>query len=108
MPRRPSRRRDRAAESHDDILDREALVAFVRDSKRPVTLRDIQRALGLRSADRRRLQDALNELAGDGLVERVRGKIYRARQDLPEVAVLDIAGLDIDLDGPALFARIRF
>ncbi|MGH7002416.1 MAG: hypothetical protein ACREIP_00560, partial [Alphaproteobacteria bacterium] len=86
-----------------DVPDRETLLAFFRESKRPVTLRDLQRALGLRSAARRRLQVALTELASEGVLERVRDQIYRARQDLPEVAVLDVSHIDSDGE---VFARL--
>src|ERR687897_1534100 len=104
----PSRRRDRdrAHDAHassdlpgrDDLTDRDALLAFVRESKNPVSLRDVQRAFGLRSAARRRVQDTLNQLAGEGAIERVRGQIYRARRHLPEVAELEIARIDADGD----------
>jgi ribonuclease R len=98
----PSRRRDRdrAQDSHasPDLPDRDALLAFVRESKNAVTLRDVQRAFGIRSAARRLVQDTLNQLAGEGAIERVRGQIYRARRHLPEVAELEIARIDSDGD----------
>jgi len=105
MAKRPSRPRDQEAETHGDIPNREAILALFRDAKRPISLRDAQRALDVGSAARRRLQDALTALAGEGAIERVRGQIYRARRALPEVAVLDIAGVDTDGELVARFAE---
>ncbi|MFO0986815.1 MAG: ribonuclease R [Alphaproteobacteria bacterium] len=96
--RRPARERDAAADTPDGLPDRDALLAFIRDSKNAVTLRDVQRALGFRSAARRRVQDVLNQLAGEGAIERIRGQIYRARRRLPEVAVIEITRIDADGD----------
>jgi ribonuclease R len=100
MQRRRSARgghRD-TAEAKDELPDRDALLAFVRESKNAVTLRDVQRAFGVRSAARRLVQDTLNQLAGEGAIERVRGQIYRARRRLPEVAVFEITRIDADGD----------
>jgi ribonuclease R len=101
--RRPARAHREAADATDEFPDRDALLGFVRESKNAVTLRDVQRAFGLRSASRRRVQDTLNQLAGEGAIERVRGQIYRARRRLPEVAVLEIARIDADGD---VFGRV--
>ena len=101
--RRPARARDEAADVLDGLPDRDALLAFIRESKNEVTLRDVQRAFGFRSADRRRIQDVLNQLAGEGAIERIRGQIYRARRRLPEVAVIEITRIDADGDA---FGRI--
>ncbi len=101
--RRSARLREEVADAAEDLPDREALLAFVRESKDAVTLRDVQRAFSLRSAARRRVQDTLNQLAGEGAIEHVAGKAYRARRRLPEVAVLEIARIDADGD---VFARL--
>ncbi|HEY7610558.1 MAG TPA: hypothetical protein VIF14_15100, partial [Alphaproteobacteria bacterium] len=101
--RRSARARNEAADATDGLPGREALLAFVRDSKDAVTLRDVQRAFGFRSAARRRVQDTLNGLAGEGAIERIRGRLYRARRRLPEVAVLEIARIDADGD---VFAKL--
>jgi ribonuclease R len=86
-----------------DLPDRDALLAFVREKKDAVTLRDVQRAFGFRSAARRLVQDTLNQLAGEGAIERIRGQIYRARRRLPEVAVFEITRVDANGD---MFGRI--
>ena len=96
--RRSAREREEAAGTRDELPDRDALLALIRDSKNEVTLRDVQRAFGFRSAARRRVQDVLNQLAGEGAIERVRGQIYRARRRLPEVAVIEITRIDADGD----------
>ena len=101
--RRSARAHDATADAKNDLPDRDALLAFVRESKDAVTLRDVQRAFGVGSAARRRVQDVLNQLAGEGSIERVRGQIYRARRRLPEVAVLEIARIDADGD---VFAKL--
>ncbi len=103
--RRAARAREDKADHENGIPSREALLAFVQGSKEAVTLRDVQRAFALRSAARRRAQDALNALAGEGAVERIRGQLYRARRRLPEVAVLEIARIDGDGDVFAKFAE---
>lgn len=95
---RRRREREEPAGAQNDLPDRDTLLAFIRDSKNEVTLRDVQRALGFRSAARRRIQDVLNQLAGEGAIERVRGQIYRARRRLPEVAVIEITRIDADGD----------
>jgi ribonuclease R len=97
MPgRRPVRAREDTAKPQDEIPDREALLAFLRESAEPVTLRDVQRAFGLRSAARRRVGGLLNALAGEGAIERVHGQAFRARRRIPEVAVLEITAIDAD------------
>ncbi len=96
--RRPGREREEPAAAQNDLPDRDALLAFVRESKNAVSLRDVQRAFGVGSAARRRVQDVLNQLAGEGAIERVRGQIYRARRRLPEVAVIEITRIDADGD----------
>ena len=101
--RRSARAHDATADAKNDLPDRDDLLAFVRESKDAVTLRDVQRAFGVGSAARRRVQDVLNQLAGEGAIERVRGQIYRARRRLPEVAVLEIARIDADGD---VFAKL--
>ncbi|HMN88276.1 MAG TPA: ribonuclease R, partial [Bauldia sp.] len=59
--------------------------------------RDIVRAFGIRGDDRRTLNALLKDLAGEGLVERKKGRIGRPG-DLPPVGVLVVTGRDRDGD----------
>ena len=76
--------------SRDDILE------YVRESPRRVGRREIARAFGLTSEQRPALRDILRELEGDGLVERRGGRRMTARGRLPEVAVVEVTGVDVD------------
>ena len=77
--------------------DKDTILAFIRDSTTPVGKREIARAFKLSgSADRERLKELLKELEADGTVERGRGKRVAPPQSLPEVAVLEVTGVDPD------------
>ncbi|HYG85845.1 MAG TPA: ribonuclease R [Azospirillum sp.] len=76
---------------------KDAVLAFIRQSTVPVGKREIARAFKLGgSADRERLKDLIRELEADGVIERGRGKRMAPPQSLPEVAVLEVTGLDPD------------
>lgn len=76
---------------------KDAVLAFIRQSTVPVGKREIARAFKLGgSADRERLKDLIRELESEGAVERGRGKRMAPPQSLPEVAVLEVSGIDPD------------
>ncbi|AWK87285.1 ribonuclease R [Azospirillum thermophilum] len=69
----------------------------MRGSATPVGKREIARAFKLSgSDDRERLKALLRDLEADGAVERGRNKRVAPPQALPEVAVLEITGIDAD------------
>ncbi|WP_448187286.1 ribonuclease R [Azospirillum sp. sgz301742] len=76
---------------------KDAVLAFIRQSTVPVGKREIARAFKLGgSADRQRLKDLLKDLEADGAVERGRGRRMAPPQSLPEIAVLEVTGVDPD------------
>ncbi len=76
---------------------KDAVLAFIRQSTVPVGKREIARAFKLGgSADRERLKELLRELESTGAVERGRGRRMAPPQTLPEVAVLEVTGVDPD------------
>jgi ribonuclease R len=103
--RRSARAREEAAQPDETPPDRDAILAALRASAEAATLRDLQRALGLGSAARRRLKDALAALAAEGAVERLRGDAWRLRRRIPEVAVLEITRIGDDGDAFAKLAE---
>jgi len=60
------------------------------------TKRDLARALGVRGEDRMALKRLLRELADEGLLQRGKKKSFLKAGALPEVAVLEITGTDMD------------
>ena len=76
---------------------KDAVLAFIRQSTVPVGKREIARAFKLGgSADRERLKALLKELESTGAVERGRGRRMAPPQSLPEIAVLEVTGVDPD------------
>ncbi|WP_084536379.1 ribonuclease R [Azospirillum halopraeferens] len=76
---------------------REDVLAFIRNSPVPVGKREVARAFRLSgSADRERLKELIRDLEAGGAVERGRGKRVAPPQALPEVAVLEVTGVDAD------------
>jgi ribonuclease R len=81
---------------------KDAILALIRSSATPVGKREIARAFKLSGSDHReRLKDLLRELEADGAVERGRNKRVAPPQALPEVAVLEISGVDPDGEAQA-------
>ncbi len=77
--------------------DRDAVLAFIRNSATPVGKREIARAFKLSgTAGREWLKALLKELEAEGAVERGRGKRVAPPQSLPAVAVLEVTGIDPD------------
>jgi len=81
---------------------KDAVLALIRSSATPVGKREIARAFKLSGSDHReQLKDLLRELEADGAVERGRNKRVAPPQSLPEVAVLEISGVDPDGEAQA-------
>ncbi len=81
---------------------KDAVLALIRSSATPVGKREIARAFKLSGSDHReQLKDLLRELEADGAVERGRNKRVAPPQALPEVAVLEISGVDPDGEAQA-------
>ncbi|MBK3775161.1 ribonuclease R [Azospirillum brasilense] len=77
--------------------DKDTILSFIRSSTTPVGKREIARAFKLSgSDDRERLKELLKDLEADGAVERGRNKRVAPPRSLPEVAVLDVIGVDAD------------
>jgi ribonuclease R len=74
---------------------RDEVLAFVAANPGKAGRRDIVRAFGIKGNDRRALNALLKELAGEGLVERRKGRLARPG-DLPPVGVLQVTGRDPD------------
>ncbi len=86
---------------------REEVLAFVRSSPTPVGKREVAREFGLSGSEHReRLKDLLKGLEAEGIVERGRGKKVAPPKALPEVAVLEVTG--IDADGEALARPLQW
>ena len=75
---------------------REQLLDFIRDSDRPVGVREAARAFGLKGSQRRELAALLDALAEDGLIEGRKGRRRSSEDGLPPVAVVEIAEIDED------------
>jgi ribonuclease R len=75
---------------------REQLLAFIQENPRAVSRRDITRAFHIAPADRRALTALMRELADDGLIERGGKRRVAGMGALPEVSVIEVAGLDED------------
>ena len=75
---------------------KEELRQFIHDSLDPLDKRDIARAFGIKGQDRTKLRIMLRELAQEGGVEKNPTRTYKAPQNLPETAMIEITGLDGD------------
>jgi ribonuclease R len=76
-------------------LSREAVLAHLAANPGD-TKRDLAKALGVRGEDRMALKRLLRELAEEGLLQRGKKKSFLKAGALPEVAVLEITGTDVD------------
>jgi ribonuclease R len=75
---------------------KEEILRFVQDSPVPVGKREIARAFQVSGGDRRALKQMIEELRGEGRLERGEKRRVGARGRLPAVTVVEIAGLDED------------
>lgn len=77
---------------------KEQVLEFVRGHKGPVGKREIARAFNIRGADRARLNGILRDLREDGELDRGKGRRFAKPGTLPNVAVIQVSGLDRDGD----------
>ena len=97
-PPRPPKagRRQAARASVAGLPSREQVLQFVHDSPTPVGKREIARAFNVQAQDRIALKKLLKEIEADGAVARGRKRRLADPDALPEMIVLQIAGLDPD------------
>jgi ribonuclease R len=79
---------------------RESIKAFLVEAEQKVGLREVARAFGVKSDDKKALRGLMKSLEADGVVERAGRKQYREAGRVPETAVVEVTG--IDRDGEAL------
>jgi ribonuclease R len=75
---------------------KQQVLEFIRESPTPVGKREIARAFGISGGDRIVLKAMLKEIAAEGEVERGRGRRLSRPAALPETAVVEITGVDVD------------
>jgi ribonuclease R len=75
---------------------KQQILEFIRESPAPVGKREIARAFGIAGGDRIALKAMLKEIAEEGEVERGRGRRLSRPAALPETAVVEITGTDVD------------
>jgi ribonuclease R len=75
---------------------KQQILEFISESPTPVGKREIARAFGISGGDRIALKAMLKEIAGEGAVERGRGCRLARPAALPETAVVEITGIDVD------------
>jgi ribonuclease R len=75
--------------------DRDAIVAFIRNSPGKVGTKEIAREFGLKNADRAELKRLLRELADQGAIKK-RGRRITETAVLPATVLADITGRDAD------------
>ena len=85
------RRKKKAA-----LPTKQQVLEFIRESPTPVGKREIARAFGISGGDRIALKAMLKEIATEGAVERGRGRRLSRPAALPETAVVEITGVDVD------------
>jgi ribonuclease R len=87
---------------------KQELLDFIRESPVPVGKREIARAFHIRGQDRAALKAVLKELQEEGHLDRQDKRRLTRAGGLPEVLVVEIAGLDPDgelLARPAVWRR---
>jgi ribonuclease R len=75
---------------------KQQILDFIRESPTPVGKREIARAFGISGGDRIALKAMLKEISTEGEVERGRGRRLSRPAALPETAVVEITGIDVD------------
>ncbi|MGH1375351.1 MAG: ribonuclease R [Alphaproteobacteria bacterium] len=85
------------------FLTKEAIFAFIKDSSKPLTKREIARAFSIKGGENRvALKQILKALEKDGSLSKQAGGTYSAPDGLPSVGVLEIHEIDEHGD---VFAR---
>jgi ribonuclease R len=87
-----SRSKSRAA----PFPSREQIATFIRESEARVGKREIARAFRLDAEQKTLLRRVLKEMEADGALARDRGRRFREPNSLPNVAVIQIVGVDTD------------
>ncbi|MFO1129180.1 MAG: ribonuclease R [Rhodospirillales bacterium] len=77
---------------------KEEIVAFIRENQGEVGKREIARAFRLSGDQRTILKRILKELEAEGTLARDRSRRYKQPGQLPNVAVIEISGTDVDGD----------
>ena len=75
---------------------KDQIVAFIRDNPSRVGKREIARAFNVTGADRIPLKALLKELEAEGILVREAGRRLAPPGALPEIAVIEISGVDRD------------
>ena len=85
------------APKNNAFPSRDEIVAFIAEHPGKAGKREIARAFGIKGGARTALNRILADLAGEGLVQKKRGKLKRPG-DIPSVTVLQVTGRDDDGD----------
>ena len=83
------------AKEHPPLPSRDRILAFIRDSEKPVGRREIARAFNIKGPDRAWLRRELKKLKEDGLIGGDRRRAAKPCH-LPPVAVIEVSHIDND------------
>ncbi|WP_417781868.1 ribonuclease R [Terasakiella pusilla] len=75
---------------------KEQILEFINESPSTVGKREIARAFGLRGPDKIQLKKILKQMENDGKVGRGRQRRFATPGSMPDVAVLEVSGIDED------------
>ncbi len=78
------------------LPSRQEILDFIAASSTPVGKREIVKAFKVKPADRVALKGLIKDIDRAGIVERGQGRRFAPLASLPEVAVLEVTGLDQD------------
>jgi len=73
---------------------KEDILAFVKESTKPVTKREISRAFQIKNQSRVALKAVLKQMVAEGQIEKTRGKSYIPPEGLPDVITVKITGIN--------------
>ena len=83
-----------AKERKGGFPTKDELLTFIREYQGKVTKREIARAFGIKGQEKVQLKKALRELTEDGLLARDHARSLRPADRLPNVQIIEFAGLD--------------
>ncbi len=95
-PKPPSDGSARARRASGSLPTREEILDFIAASPTPVTRRDIVRAFKVPPEQRVALKGLIKEVERSGPVERGPRRRLIAIEDLPEIGIVEITGVDVD------------